>query len=136
MLDSPADQSCIWVLALGVVASPPCAELCREGPRGRATGLRGPRVRLKGAAVSCFAALCWLLTFQSSVRRLICSSLTRQKAVALVTNPWGLEASPTLTVRGSGGQEATNPVLTSLQPFTSHAKLGSAGQGVVYTRSL
>lgn len=42
MLDSSADQSCIWVLALGVVASPPCAELCCEGPRGRATGPRGP----------------------------------------------------------------------------------------------
>ena len=35
MLDSPADQNCIWVLALGVVAPPPCAEPASEGPRGR-----------------------------------------------------------------------------------------------------
>lgn len=58
MLDSPADQNCIWVLALGAVASPPCAELCSADPRGREAGLRRPWVQLKGAAVSCLAALC------------------------------------------------------------------------------
>lgn len=50
-------------------------------------------------------SLCLLLTFQSSVRRLTCGSLTRQTATALVTNPWGPGASPPLAVHGSGGQE-------------------------------